>query len=52
MAKQVKQDFCSDPEDIATTLAALIGTVTTYWGHHVLKDGSGRYIITVAYDGT
>ena len=51
MAEQVKQDVCKEA-DVATTLATLIGTVTTYWGHSVTRIGSDRYLVVVAYDGT
>ncbi len=52
MALYVKQDYCTDSDDIATTMAALVGTVTTWYGQYVLKDGSSRYIVVVVYDGT
>ena len=51
MATVTAQDVCKEA-DVATSLAAIIGTVTTYYGHSVTRIGSDRYLVVVAYDGT
>ena len=52
MAKYVKQDLVDGIANVATALSALIGTVTTYWGHSVTKIGADAFLVVVAYDGS
>jgi hypothetical protein len=51
MATVTAQAYSTEA-DIATTLDGLIGTVTTYYSTTILRLGTDRYLIVVAYDGT